>query len=57
VELLNYNSFEYIGDVVYLDMMGTPFLIINSVEDAEELANKRSNNYSDRPFHMIIGEL
>lgn len=34
--------------------MGTPFMVFNSLEDAEELTTKRSNNYSGRPVNMIV---
>ncbi|CAG8585722.1 14517_t:CDS:2, partial [Acaulospora colombiana] len=41
-------------DVIYVDLMGQPFLILNSLADAEELTNKRSNIYSSRPVHMMV---
>lgn len=34
--------------------MGSSFMVFNSLEEAEELLNKRSNNYSGRPVHMIV---
>ncbi|PVG02534.1 cytochrome P450 [Serendipita vermifera] len=42
------------GDVIYMDLMGQPFLILNSLADPEELTNKRSNIYSSRPVHMMV---
>src|ERR1700761_8464684 len=38
---------EY-GDVVYANVLGTPFLIVNSLEIAKELLEKRGNIYSGR---------
>jgi hypothetical protein len=48
---------DSLGDVIYLDLLGTHFLVINSLEDAEELANKRSNLYSGRPYRAMITDL
>ncbi|KAI1790074.1 cytochrome P450 [Ganoderma leucocontextum] len=36
------------GDVVYLDALGQPMIILGSHEAASELLDKRSANYSDR---------
>ncbi|CAE6500115.1 unnamed protein product [Rhizoctonia solani] len=36
------------SDIVYLDMMGQPFLILNSAQAALDLLEKRSAIYSDR---------
>lgn len=38
---------EY-GDLVYANVLGTPFLIVNSLEIAKELLEKRGNIYSGR---------
>ncbi len=37
------------GDIFYLDIPGNPTVIINSAQAAEDLFEKRSGNYSDRP--------
>jgi hypothetical protein len=37
------------GDLVYLNVMSTSMLYVNSVEMAYELFDKRSAIYSDRP--------
>ncbi|KAK0500240.1 cytochrome P450 [Armillaria luteobubalina] len=37
------------GDVIYLDTPGNPTVIINSAQAANDLLEKRSRNYSDRP--------
>ncbi|KAJ8475189.1 hypothetical protein ONZ51_g6728 [Trametes cubensis] len=39
---------EKYGDVVYLDALGQPMIILGSHEAANELLEKRSANYSDR---------
>ncbi|RDX44589.1 CyP450 monooxygenase [Lentinus brumalis] len=39
---------EKYGDVVYLDALGQPMIILGSHEAASELLDKRSANYSDR---------
>ncbi|KAH9926307.1 cytochrome P450 98A3 [Epithele typhae] len=41
------------GDVVYLDALGQPILLVNSVKVAHELLDKRSANYSDRPMSVM----
>ncbi|KAK0236120.1 cytochrome P450 [Armillaria nabsnona] len=37
------------GDVFYLDTPGHPTVVINSAQAANDLLEKRSGNYSDRP--------
>lgn len=37
-----------LGDIVYLDALGQPMIILGSHEAALELLDKRSANYSDR---------
>ncbi|KAG6875167.1 hypothetical protein C0993_010537, partial [Termitomyces sp. T159_Od127] len=41
------------GDVMYLEMFGKPIIVLNSVEAAIDLLEKRSANYSDRPDFTI----
>ena len=38
-----------IGDVIHVDVLGKPILIVNSAQIAKELLDKRSSIYSDRP--------
>ena len=38
-----------LGDLLYLEILGQKILVINSEEIAEELLDKRSQTYSDRP--------
>jgi hypothetical protein len=37
------------GDVIHLSILGRPMIVLNSVEAAVELLEKRGSNYSDRP--------
>ncbi|KAH6899258.1 cytochrome P450 98A3 [Coprinopsis sp. MPI-PUGE-AT-0042] len=36
------------GDMIYLEVLGQPLLILNTLEDSSELLERRSANYSDR---------
>ena len=38
------------GNFIYLDIMGQPALLVNSKKVANDLMDKRSSIYSDRPF-------
>ncbi|KAK0469561.1 cytochrome P450 [Desarmillaria tabescens] len=42
------------GDVLYLDTPGNPTVVLNSAQAAEDLLEKRSGNYSDRPDFTMI---
>ncbi|KAK0222604.1 cytochrome P450 [Armillaria nabsnona] len=42
------------GGVFYLDIPGNPTLVINSAQAAEDLFEKRSGNYSDRPDFTML---
>ena len=47
----------YVGsDLVYLDLPNQPTIIINSLEAANELMERRSRNYSDKP-EMVMDKL
>ena len=43
-----------LGDLLYLEILGQKILVINSEEIAEELLDKRSQIYSDRPQVPIV---
>lgn len=45
------------GELVYLSILGTPFLFIERGETAIELLHKRSHIYSDRPHLTMAGEM
>ncbi|PBL03385.1 cytochrome P450 [Armillaria gallica] len=42
------------GDILYLDTPGSPTVVINSAQAADDLLEKRSRNYSDRPDFTMI---
>ncbi|KAF9485107.1 cytochrome P450 [Pholiota conissans] len=46
------------GDILYLRVSNRPVIILNSLKDAIELLEKRSQNYSSRPItpmHTLMG--
>ncbi|KAG6861527.1 hypothetical protein C0995_015260 [Termitomyces sp. Mi166 len=42
------------GDLIYINVLGVRLVIINSEEVAEELVEKRSSNYNDRPEITVM---
>ncbi|KAF5335634.1 hypothetical protein D9758_014794 [Tetrapyrgos nigripes] len=50
-------SKKYGSDIIHLDLLGTPLIIVNSLKAATELFDKRSSNYSDRPRLTMLCEL
>ncbi|KAI0705574.1 O-methylsterigmatocystin oxidoreductase [Earliella scabrosa] len=47
---------RYPGDVVYLNVLSQPMIILKSYRAASELLEKRATNYSDRP-QFVMTEL
>ncbi|KIJ29218.1 hypothetical protein M422DRAFT_188789 [Sphaerobolus stellatus SS14] len=45
------------GDIIHVDILGRPLVIINSAKVARELMDKRSAVYSDRPHFIMAGDL
>ena len=45
------------GDMVYLNILGQPTVIINSHQIALDLFEKRSSKYSGRPCMLVGGEM
>lgn len=45
-----------LGDIIYSRLLGNDIIIINSEKVARELLERRSLNYSDRPY-LITNEL
>lgn len=37
------------GDIIHLSALGKHIVVVNSIEKAVDLLDKRSSNYSDRP--------
>jgi hypothetical protein len=45
------------GDLVFLNILGKKVLFVNSFNAATELFEKRSVNYSDRPYSPMLNDL
>ncbi|KAH9834665.1 cytochrome P450 [Rhodofomes roseus] len=45
------------GDVVYMRVFSKPALVLNSVEAARDLLDKRSAKYSDRPHFTLLVDM
>uniref|UniRef100_A0A8H8CHB6 O-methylsterigmatocystin oxidoreductase n=1 Tax=Psilocybe cubensis TaxID=181762 RepID=A0A8H8CHB6_PSICU len=45
------------GDMIYMEVLGQPILILGSLERANDLLDKRSSNYSDRVRMPMVVEL
>ena len=45
--------FSLKGPITYLTMLGTPFVVLNTLKVSLELMNDRSVNYSGRPLNVI----
>ncbi|KAG8817416.1 hypothetical protein FRC17_011240 [Serendipita sp. 399] len=45
------------GDVVYINLVGTPMIVLNSLEAAEDLAIKRASTFSGRPYTRMVLDL
>lgn len=45
------------GDMIYFEVLGQRFLILNSLEKVQDLLEKRSSNYSDRARMPMVLEL
>ena len=41
------------GDLIYFNILGQPILVINSLEVARELMEKRGNIHSGRPYDVM----
>ncbi|KAJ3524602.1 hypothetical protein NM688_g8533 [Phlebia brevispora] len=50
-------SKEYDSDILYLNLVGTNVIVVNSVKHASELFDKRSSIYNDRPDFTMVDEL
>nr|BAL05104.1 cytochrome P450 [Phanerodontia chrysosporium] len=45
------------SDIIYLNLAGTPVVVLNSAKAAKDLLEKRSSIYSDRPVTVMAHEL
>lgn len=50
------NSWD-LGDIVYLNVLGSPVVVLNKFEHAHELLDKQGSTYSDRPRMVYIIEV
>ena len=42
---------------MYLNALGQPMIVINSLSTASELLDQRANIYSDRPRQIVANEI
>ena len=47
----------FLGNVIYFEVFGRPFVVLNALEDAKALLEKQSIIYSDRPRMVYIPEM
>jgi hypothetical protein len=45
------------GDIVYIEPLGSPIVVLNTIESVNALFDKRATNYSHRPILTMAGEL
>lgn len=45
------------GDVIYLEILGRPIVLLQSAQAVIDLLDKQSGIYSDRPHMVMAGEL
>lgn len=50
-------SKEYNSDVLFFETFGTKWIVLNSLESATELLEKRGSNYADRPRFVMFEEM
>jgi len=48
---------DFNSDVIYLNLSGTPVIVVNSTEAAHELFDRKSTLYSDRPKMTMLNDL
>ena len=42
------------GDIVYLEVLGQPLLVLNALKPTAELLNNKSANFSGRPTSVVM---
>lgn len=47
-------SKKYGSDILYLNVLGRPIIVINSVKVAHDLLDKRGANYASRPRFVLF---
>ncbi|KAI0784062.1 cytochrome P450 [Abortiporus biennis] len=48
---------EEYGEIVYLNVLGQPIIVLNSVKTATDLLDRRSRIYSDRPKSVVGNDM
>ncbi|KAK0666427.1 putative cytochrome P450 E-class, group I [Cercophora samala] len=48
---------EYDSDILFFETFGTKWIVLNSLESATELLEKRGSNYADRPRFVMFEEM
>ncbi|KAI9902695.1 hypothetical protein N3K66_002047 [Trichothecium roseum] len=46
---------EYNSDIIHVKSLGQPIVVLNSLQAARDLLDKRGANYSDRPRFTLLG--
>ena len=54
---LQMTSLFFAGDMVYFEVLGQPFLVLDTLRRANDFFDKRSTNYSDRMRMPMVLEL
>jgi hypothetical protein len=49
----SYLSSSLAGDIVWLDVLGSPLLVLSSAAAVTDLLERRGNIYSSRPFNHM----
>lgn len=47
----------FIGDIMYFKIFRTPAIVLNTIEAARDLLDRRSAKYSDRPRMVLFSEM
>lgn len=53
----NQKSLNLLGDIIYVQFLGRPVIILNGAETTHELLDLRGGNFSDRPITIYHGEM
>jgi hypothetical protein len=45
------------GDIIFMNILGTRMVVLNSLSACNDLLEKRSSKYSGRPHSVMLAEL
>ena len=45
------------GNIIYLNVLGNKLIVLNSIDDARELLDKRGAQYSNRPRAVFAADM